>query len=39
MSDRHRLWPRLTLTQLLVSIAILAFPMALYATELQGSPG
>jgi hypothetical protein len=29
----------MTLTQLLVSIAILAFPMALYATELRGIPG
>jgi hypothetical protein len=28
-----------TLTQLLISIAILAFPMALYATELRGMPG
>ena len=29
----------MTLTQLLVSIAILAFPMGLYATELRGIPG
>jgi hypothetical protein len=39
MPDRLRMWPRVTLTQLLVSIAILTLPMALYATELQGFPG
>jgi hypothetical protein len=39
MSQRQRLRPRVTLTQLLVSIAILAFPMGLYATELRESPG
>ncbi len=38
MAERYRLWPRVTLTQLLISIAILALPMALYATELRGIP-
>ncbi len=38
MPHRHWLWPRVTLTQLLVSIAILAFPMALYGTELREIP-
>jgi hypothetical protein len=39
VSHRHPLRPRATLTQLLVSIAILAFPMGLYGTELRGIPG
>jgi hypothetical protein len=36
--EQQRLWPRVTLTRLLVSIAVPALPMALYTTELRGSP-